>query len=1324
MNYGGFGYVADSCPRNRTEFTDSATRLNCSVYENGRSRYVCVPNIQKSAIVEFCNKNAARVFKQGNCLEVSDYGFLHPSSCQSFTEGCPSENYTTTELFKYPACHQIDSENGCYLADPSCENELMIMKTFMLGSLLILLAVSGVFICLAVVVCLLWRSARNEQERLRLEDFRLYWEEQERLRLEAEIKEILGEYDVWKTSISDQFSSLSDDEVCVLFCFLCSYSGTPNFTDTDWLNILNEIRDMYMYDENSVTSEEAQRTLDGLKSCGFLWDQDGVDITEDVKDETMYRVTERDIERDIERIERRVSLLYMYQLYSYTTAVRYLRSHRYTRKSGEKCVITDGPYFDSLLIRRLQMNTLTHVTMEDTSICDEVSQTLFTPQGIFKQSIDDREELLNKLTQSGECVQYRAGSQGSVQHVKWLWRLDHKARPDIVRSCIGLHPHCDIYIINNTAYRKHSKYHDYSTNDRIMLYCLLLADGYMLNVKEDSYQSNFNKIKERYFGENTTPDHEIREPLPDGIIKTQDDVITFVSDNIRHDVMYAFVTECLVEDSDLKFFLTTASRDVISEYCRLWDYKRSEGERCLYIPKKPDEMYELFIDRLQLDILTHCTVSDWRIHYSISERLKIPEEILEWDYDARRRYAECAKKGTQTIHRARAMIVGCAGAGKSTLLKRLQKRSLDEVKQVQSTVGLEVHEDIFEIAPESDCLKDLPADTGKEGKQLLSILDFGGQCAYYACHQVYLSRRAFYLLVLNMSKRFDEKVDPSLCEQEGTMFTDWTHGEYLLFWLKSVHTYCDNDAPVIIVGTHLDQTKEQNPNKLYNSIQDYLKHDQKMRSHLARERCFVLGFKSDGSSFQDTLSELEKCMISIAKQDKWKESIPTDWALSEVVLRNLRRQGERMIPVTEFLKECFGNIRKKYTQIRDILKFYHDIGVILHFDEGSLAETVIINIQWFVDSFKNIITDPNHVRDLVEDNRDWLEFNENGHINDSLLTNIWRSWNFEIDPRDKSNLLQYMERLGLIFIGDQTHYIPCMNKRTFAVVQEEGLQSIESKTSVLVFRFPFLPYFIYFRLIVACLTKTRGEWRFPKDEHLPLYKNLAYFVYKEHTVALAVNRCSIQLQVFQRNKNPISKNVALEIRDDIKRLLNDLTRNFHKEIMYTVGYQCSKQEVYREHDDCFVEEKEIHGKGEQTCPIHEIEKHHTVIGSNLLYYWNKDVQNKPASLSIDETNITVLSEKDLSKFNKVIGNDMELIATCLGLSQVEIDRLKRENPTSMSTVVHNILLTWKRKRGPAATLENLEKSLQDAERDTGAGVNWDVFNRAKKAILEKKEEMN
>ncbi|XP_056015060.1 uncharacterized protein LOC130052891 [Ostrea edulis] len=246
-----------------------------------------------------------------------------------------------------------------------------------------------------------------------------------------------------KRNCTDQFSSLSDDEVCVLFCFLCSDSGTPDFTDADCLDVLNEIR-KNMYDKDSVTSEEAQRTLDGLKSRGFLWDQDGVDITEDVKDETMYRVIGPSIESSF-------TLFYVYQLSSYTTTVRYLRLQIYTRESGEKCVISDDSFYDSVLIHRLQMNILTHVTMEDTDICDEVSQTLSIPLDKVRMTESERGAFLEDLQKTGECVQ----SQGSVQHVKWLWRLNPSARPDIVRSCIGPHPHWDIYIINNTANRKH-----------------------------------------------------------------------------------------------------------------------------------------------------------------------------------------------------------------------------------------------------------------------------------------------------------------------------------------------------------------------------------------------------------------------------------------------------------------------------------------------------------------------------------------------------------------------------------------------------------------------------------------------------------------------------------------------------------------------------------------------------------------------------------------------------------------------------------------------------------------------------------------------------
>ncbi|XP_062618065.1 uncharacterized protein LOC134279650, partial [Saccostrea cucullata] len=451
--------------------------------------------------------------------------------------------------------------------------------------------------------------------------------------------------------------------------------------------MLNSIREDVYRKKNPVTREEAQQTLDRLKSRDFLW-EDKDKITKDTKDETMHRIASKN---------NYIPFIYS----SYNTASVHLRSNRYDRKPGEKCVI--GPlYSHFLLILRLQMNILTHVTMKDTEIYNGIHQILNIPENKVKKSKDERKEFLTELRRDGEAVHYRGRSQDSIDHVTWLWRYGLDNRPDIVRSCIGLHPHNDIYIIDNKPHRKPSKIHSYEPEVRCLLYCLLISEKYRISFIEQSHRITKDKIRQRYFPD-ITDDGSV--DLPEEITETRDGVITFISDDIRHDVMYAFVTECLVEDSDLEFFLTTASRDVVYEYCRLWGYKRSEGERCLYIPDKPEKMYDLFIDSLQLDIITHCTVSDMRIRGRISERLGIPEEILKWDLKARERYVEYAKRGTQTVHHARGMIVGCAGAGKTTLLKRLLGCGEEEIKEVITTEGLEVHEEIFDICDQTKSLK-------------------------------------------------------------------------------------------------------------------------------------------------------------------------------------------------------------------------------------------------------------------------------------------------------------------------------------------------------------------------------------------------------------------------------------------------------------------------------------------------------------------------------------------------------------------------------------------------------------------------------------------
>lgn len=77
--------------------------------------------------------------------------------------------------------------------------------------------------------------------------------------------------------------------------------------------------------------------------------------------------------------------------------------------------------------------------------------------------------------------------------------------------------------------------------------------------------------------------------------------------------------------------------------------------------------------------------------------MHIPKEILDSSFEARCDFVAISNTGNQRVYNARGMIVGCAGAGKTTLLKRLQGANIDELNEVQTTIGLEIHHYTFEV---------------------------------------------------------------------------------------------------------------------------------------------------------------------------------------------------------------------------------------------------------------------------------------------------------------------------------------------------------------------------------------------------------------------------------------------------------------------------------------------------------------------------------------------------------------------------------------------------------------------------------------------------
>ncbi|XP_062600591.1 probable serine/threonine-protein kinase pats1 isoform X2 [Saccostrea cucullata] len=626
-----------------------------------------------------------------------------------------------------------------------------------------------------------------------------------------------------------------------------------------------------------------------------------------------------------------------------------------------------------------------------------------------------------------------------------------------------------------------------------------------------------DKIRDRYF---PMVNAESSVDIPQEITETHNGVIAFKSDDIRHDVMYAFVTDCMVEDSDLEFFLTTASRDVISEYCRSWSYERSEGERCLYVPGTPEKMYDLFIDKLQLDIITHCTVSDGWIHDSISKRLNIPEEILRKDIDARKRFVKNFKQGKVEMFRARGMIVGCAGAGKTTLLKKLHGSGItDDEKPTETTIGLEVHEDVFAIK-ENKLTDFANADNSSNlylDNNLISMTDFAGQVAYYACHQVYLSRRAFYIVVVEMSKKLDEEsrlYDTDRHDPTGSLFHSWTYGEYFHFWLQTINTYCNdgitqkdpkdttaikdsmpnvNLHPLIIIASHKDQLVGtcNTSETFYSQLEACLSKEQTLKRLISPYRYFEVECppRALTQKQQKTIDIVKQSIVeTVQKLPHWGEEIPLKWFELEKILNNEKGNGKKVIKRSE-LKETAKYFSVVEDDLNDVLRFLHEIGKIIYFSVDKLKETIIIDVQWFVDAFKYIITDEKHF--ARKDNINALV--NTGKITGQYIEEIWKNkqgnrdvpcvdtkvgdetdkhhdslWQSYLNHKDE--ILQYMDKLGLMtriegHVGadnEEMYYIPSMNRTDFSIENKDEIRGKQKSAMIVYFFKSYLPHFFLF----------------------------------------------------------------------------------------------------------------------------------------------------------------------------------------------------------------------------------------------------------------------
>ena len=292
------------------------------------------------------------------------------------------------------------------------------------------------------------------------------------------------------------------------------------------------------------------------------------------------------------------------------------------------------------------------------------------------------------------------------------------------------------------------------------------------------------------------------------------------------------------------------------------------------------------------------------IPVEIADRIDRPSEILNYYFSIQK-----SATGLLPIHEMKLILVGEGAVGKTSLVMRIISGKFDRMVgktegiaiarwHVKSNYGL--HSDKQDI--------------------IINLWDFGGQEIMHATHQLFLTKRSLYLLIL----------DSRLTQAENRV-------EY---WLKIIQSF-GGESPVLIVGNKIDQ--------------HLLDID---RTGLQKKYPNIVGILETSAATGAGIEELKAAIAEkVNNMPHVRDLLPEAWFTVKTKLEGLGRDAN-FITYDKYLELCAENEVSDETSQRTLIGFLHDLGVVLHFqDDRRLAELGILNPQWVTNGVYKILND-------------------------------------------------------------------------------------------------------------------------------------------------------------------------------------------------------------------------------------------------------------------------------------------------------------------------------------------------------------------------------
>ena len=452
-----------------------------------------------------------------------------------------------------------------------------------------------------------------------------------------------------------------------------------------------------------------------------------------------------------------------------------------------------------------------------------------------------------------------------------------------------------------------------------------------------------------------------------------------------------------------------------------------------------------------------------------------------------------------------------------------------------------------EVATVTETL--LQGDWEDSGEEIFSTLwDFAGQSVYYVTHPLFMSSRAMYCLVYDLSLNPDELAEPPLkqgvYEKSPERFNPKTNLDYLDFWVMSVASLAsgENDnrnesqseglpkklPAVFLVCTHADTPyTDCDPRELTYKIFGCLR-KKPYGTHLID--VFVVDNTKSGteSECSEVMRLRQEIRTTAQNLPHIKEDIPIKWLKFEKILNAMKESGQRRISLDSAKvtasKDC--NIDQD-KELETLINYLHDLRSLIHFDDSQdLNKLVILDPQWLIDVFKKVITvQPAHQcteKKLLEL---WLKLEEEGILDENLLVHVWKPLLEDKDTCD--SLVGIMEKFSLLCplpsdaSESKSYLVPSMLKCHPQKEIAELVASAKLPSLFLKFRNGHVPLGLFPRLVLEFFQwgEENNFWRSGRSK---MFHNFARFFTsddEECSVILLSHSSSVELVVHRANIN-------------------------------------------------------------------------------------------------------------------------------------------------------------------------------------------------------------